>query len=122
MNTRKILLISSDAELINAVRISALTLTKLNCQVSVETEDSFETALKNSKAVNLDLIIIDNCTENISAEKLITSIRKNKESANKKIILIFDKEVEKQTMFNAGCDSVMSKEEFRKVVNNILVF
>ena len=60
MNTRKILVISSDKDLINIIKISALTLTKLNCQVSIEEVSEFENAVKSSSAVNLDLIITDN--------------------------------------------------------------
>ena len=122
MNTRKILVISPDKDLISIIKISALTLTKLNCQVSIEEDSDYESALSNSSAVNLDLIIIDNDLTEIDSLKLLNEIRNNRSSKNKKIIYLFSGKVNKEEVFKAGCDSIMSKEEFKRVVNNILVF
>ena len=122
MNTRKILVVSSDKDLISIIKISALTLTKLNCQVSIEEDSDYESALSNSSAVNLDLIIIDNDLTEIDSLKLLNEIRNNRSSKNKKIIYLFSGKVNKEEVFKAGCDSIMSKEEFKRVVNNILVF
>lgn len=122
MNTRKILIISSDKDLISIIKISALTLTKLNCQVSIEEDSDYESALNNSSAVNLDLIIIDNDLTEIDSVKLVNEIRNNSSSKNKKIIYLFSGKVNREEVFKAGCDSIMSKEEFKRVVNNILVF
>jgi DNA-binding response OmpR family regulator len=122
MNTRKILVISPDKDLISIIKISALTLTKLNCQVSIEEDSDYESALSNSSAVNLDLIIIDNDLTEIDSLKLLNEIRNNRSSKNKKIIYLFSGKVNREEVFKAGCDSIMSKEEFKRVVNNILVF
>jgi len=122
MNTRKILVISSDKDLISIIKISALTLTKLNCQVSIEEDSDYESALNNSSAVNLDLIIIDNDLSEIDSMKLVNEIRNNSSSKNKKIIYLFSGKVNREEVFKSGCDSIMSKEEFKRVVNNILVF
>lgn len=87
-------------------------------------EDTFDynTALVKSKELNLDLILIDNDLESIDQIKLITEIRKDINSKSKKIISLHSSQVNKDEIFKAGCDSIMTKEEFRKVVNNILVF
>jgi len=122
MNTKKILLISSDTELTGIVRISALTLTKLNCQVSITETDIPETALKESKATNLDLIIIDADEKKFDAMNLIKEIRINNDSKKKKIISVYTDKINKDEVYDAGCDSIMSKEDFKKVVNNILQF
>ncbi|MEO8210401.1 MAG: response regulator [bacterium] len=122
MNTKSILLISSDKDLTEVIKISALTLTKLNCQMSIEETTDFKKALENSKAVNLDLIIIDNDLENIDSIKLIGEIRIELNSKNKKIICLYSNSINRDEVFKAGCDSIMSKEEFRRVVNNVLVF
>ena len=115
-------MISSDKDLIGIIKISALTLTKLNCQVSIEEVADSESALKDSSAVNLDLIIIDNDLSEIDTLKLLIEIRKNSLSKNKKIICLYTGYVNRDEVFKAGCDSIMSKEEFKRVVNNVLVF
>ena len=122
MNTRKILLISSDKSLIEIIRISALTLTKLNCQVSFESTSGFEEGLSKSKEKNLDLILIDRDLKTFNVKKLIETIRREDDSKNKKIILLCSDQIDRKEIFSAGCDSIMTKEEFRKAVNNILTF
>ena len=122
MNTKQILLISSDKNLLEIVKISALTLTKLNCQVSLDNTGDHKEALEKSRPVNLDLIIIDNDAEDIDSLKLISEIRKEISTKSKKIILIYSGSINRDDVFKAGCDSIMSKEEFKRVVNNVLVF
>ena len=122
MNTKQILLISSDKNLSEIVKISALTLTKLNCQVSLDNTGDHKEALEKSRPVNLDLIIIDNDAEDIDSLKLISEIRKEISTKSKKIILIYSGSINRDDVFKAGCDSIMSKEEFKRVVNNVLVF
>lgn len=122
LNTKKILLLSSDKDLSEIIKISALTLTKLNCQVSIGTAFEMNDALEKSKEENLNLIILDHELKNTDTLKLITEIRKNVNSKNKKIIYLYNKSIDKEEVFKAGCDSIMSKEEFKRVVNNILVF
>lgn len=122
MNTRKILIVSSDRDITGIIKISAMTLTKLNCQVSIEETSVFESAVEKSKAVNLDLIIIDDDMGNDDSVKLITQIREDINSKNKKIIFLYSGSINRDEVFKAGCDSIMSKEEFKRVVNNVLVF
>lgn len=122
MNTKKILIVSSDRDLTGIIKISALTLTKLNSQVSIEEASSFEKAVENSKAVNLNLIIVDNDEEIINTIELISQIRNDISSKNKKIICLYSGSINRDEVFKAGCDSIMTKEEFKRVVNNVLVF
>ena len=122
MNTRKILVVSSDPELNGIIKISALTLTKLNCQVSIIETAVQETALKESGVVNLDLIIIDLDEKKFDPLILIKDIRSNGDSKIKKIISVYSDKADKDETYKAGCDSIMSKSEFKKAVNNILKF
>ena len=122
MNTRKILVVSSDTELNGIIKISALTLTKLNCQVSITETVVQETALKESGVVNLDLIIIDLDEKKFDPLILIKDIRSNGDSKIKKIISVYSDKADKDETYKAGCDSIMSKSEFKKAVNNILKF
>ncbi len=121
MNTKKVLIMSEDKDIMGIVRISALTLTKLNCQISVMEEHSSEGVIKNSESPDLSLIIID-CDKNHSeSASLISEVRKQEGSAKKKILLIHSDKIDKNPFFIAGCDSIMKKDEFKRVVNNILV-
>ena len=122
MNTRKILVVSSDTELNGIIKISALTLTKLNCQVSITETAVQETALKESGVVNPDLIIIDLDEKKFDPLILIKDIRSNGDSKIKKIISVYSDKADKDETYKAGCDSIMSKSEFKKAVNNILKF
>lgn len=122
MNTKQVLLFTSDKDLSDITKISALTLTKLNCQVTVDIIHSGNEAIERSKAENLHLIILDSDSENADVKKLIKEIRKDKLSQNKKIVVVFSESINKEEIFNAGCDSIMKKDEFKRVVNNILVF
>ncbi|MEP7146644.1 MAG: hypothetical protein ABI792_06510 [bacterium] len=120
MKTRNILLITSDKELSGIVKISALTLTKLNTQISIDEAEDNENALEKSKSELIDLIIFDGDTKNTDPIMLIHEIRKNVNSNNKKIIFIYSEFVNREAVFKAGCDSIMSREEFKRVINNIL--
>jgi len=120
MKTRNVLLITSDKGLSGFVKISALTLTKLNVQVSIEEANDYVSAVQKSRPEIIDMIIIDEVIENVDHIMLIREIRKNTASKNKKIIMLYSNRVNKEEIFNAGCDSLMSKEEFKRVVNNIL--
>ena len=122
MNTKKILLVSSDRDITGIIKTSALTLTKLNCQVSITETAVAETAVRESGSVNLDLIIIDLDGTGYDSLRLIKDIRSGKNSGSKKIFSIHSKTVNPDEVFAAGCDSIMRKDEFKKVVNNILQF
>lgn len=121
MNTRKVMLVTNDADISVIIRISALTLTKLNCQISIDEPENMDAALNASVAPDLNLIIIDNDRSSDDAVSMIGSIRKKEGSAAKKILLIHSGEIYKDPFFKAGCDSIMKKDEFKRVVNNILV-
>ncbi len=121
MNTKKVLIMSEDKEIMGIVRISALTLTKLNCQISVLEEHSNDGVLENSVSPDLDLIIIDTDKAHSEAVSLIKEVRTQEGSAKKKILLIHSSDIDKDAFFKAGCDSIMKKDEFKRVVNNILV-
>jgi hypothetical protein len=108
--TRRIVLLTKDIEFKNFVKISALTLTKLNYQV-----DIFKEIRKD-----IDLIIMDlDYTENL---EVLKSIRQNPELKNKKIIGIISTPADNKIFFDSGCDSVMSKKEFEVAGNNILMY
>jgi CheY-like chemotaxis protein len=120
VNTKKVILISSDSETEGIIKMSALTLTKLNCQIAVEVLSEMTEILQSSSSPDLDLIIIDSRNEVAEPASLIAQIRKEPGSGTKKILFIFDQEVNRESIFEAGCDSIMSKAEFKRVVNNIL--
>lgn len=122
MNTKKILLVTCDSGLSELVRISALTLTKLNCQVSITEISEEDKAIEESSAVNLNLIIIDLDISEFDPVNLIKKIRAEKISSAKKIFSVYSSNVNTSEIHSAGCDSIMSKEDFKKVVNNILQF
>lgn len=122
MNTKKILLITSDSELNGIIKISALTLTKLNCQVSIIEAVDIESAMTESASSDLSFIILDLDINNFDAADFIKKIRANTGTAGKKIISVYSGLVDLKKFHSAGCDSIMSKEEFRKVVVNILKY
>jgi len=122
MNTKKILLISSDKELSEIIKISALTLTKLNCQVSIIEAGSAEKAIEESASENLNFVILDLDIKNPDPVELIKRIRNNFSTSNKKIISVYSSDVNRQEVHKAGCDSIMQKENFKKAVVNILKF
>jgi hypothetical protein len=108
--TRRIVLITNDIGFENFIKISALTLTKLNYQV-----DIFKEVKKD-----IDFVIIDfDYPENLDVVK---SIRQNPELQNKKIIGVASVLTDKKIFFESGCDSVMTKKEFEVAGNNILMY
>lgn len=122
MNTKKILLLTSDPEIKEIVKISALTLTKLNCQVSIIETEEKSAALRESLSENLNFILLDLDLKNFEPIGFIKEVRADSKSAGKKIISIHSGSVDSNEIHSAGCDSIMSKEEFRKVVVNILKY
>lgn len=120
MKTKKILLLSQDKRISEIIRISALTLTKLNCQVTVDEFSESKDMLSKSREANTDMIIIDSDHIREDIPETISEIRAVKDSRNKKIILIHSHEIDKEKLFSAGCDSIMNKNEFERAVNNIL--
>jgi CheY-like chemotaxis protein len=109
--TRRIVLLTDDNSFKSFVDISALTLTKLNYQVDISYQVKKD----------VDLIIIDfDYPENI---EVLKSIRLDPNFKNTKIIgIISDIKNNSENIFKAGCDSLMSKKEFERAGNNILMY
>lgn len=109
--TRRIVLLTKDNNFKSFVNISALTLTKLNYQVDIS----------ESIRQDADLIIID--FDNSENTEILKSIRKDPEFKNKKIFgVISDFKHKSDEIFKAGCDSLMSKKEFERAGNNVLMY
>lgn len=109
--TRRIVLLTNDSNFENFVKISALTLTKLNYQV-----DIFKEIKKD-----IDLVIID--FDNPENLEILKSVRKDAAVKNKKIVgVISEKTDQTKQIFESGCDSVMTKKEFEVAGNNILMY
>lgn len=119
--TRRIALLTNDYNFENFIKISALTLTKLNYQV-----DIFKEIKKD-----IDLVILD--LDNPGNLEILKSVRKDSALKNKKIIGVISKNIDSFTVgelgtspykifFESGCDSIMTKKEFEVAGNNILMY
>jgi hypothetical protein len=123
--TRRITLLTNDSNFENFVKISALTLTKLNYQV-----DIFKEIKKD-----IDLVIMD--FDNLENLEILKSVRKNPELKNLKIVGVINEAFPTspprrifktlgtspyKIFFESGCDSVMTKNEFEVAGNNILMY
>ena len=113
--TRKILLISDDTNFKSYLNIVTLTITKLNHQITF-TDDISD--------IYSDFILIDMDDNFDGRLELIRKFRQAGAQPNKKIISVkteLDDEIRKK-IFEAGCDSVMNKEEFNTAAGNILIY
>ena len=112
---RKIFLLSSDNDFTSYIHTSALTLTKLNHQINFT---------DNINDRNIDIIIIDLDSRGKENLEIIKKIRKSPDTSKIKILAVSTSVTEdlKSNVFNAGCDAVMSKSEFRAAADNILIF
>ncbi|MCX6165807.1 MAG: hypothetical protein NTU73_13265 [Ignavibacteriae bacterium] len=109
--TRRIALLTIDSNFENFVKISALTLTKLNYQV-----DIFKEIKKD-----IDLVIID--FDNPENMDVMKSVRKDITLKNKKVVGVISEKTDKiNQIFESGCDSLMTKKEFEVAGNNILMY
>jgi CheY-like chemotaxis protein len=122
--TRKALLITQDKDLKKFIEISAMTLTKLNCQAELKSTLDFKEALQIAREDNLDLIFLDLDLQVFSPLGLIEEIRSESKSKDKKIIAFSEVNPisNRDEIFKSGCDSVMSKSELKMVVNNLLQY
>lgn len=113
--TRKILLISEDFDFKSFLNIATLTLTKLNHQITI-TEDK--------KDGHIDWMIIDMDTNTENNFEFIGNARKSETNRNTKIVSLLSNVTSeiRERLFQAGCDSIMTKKEFRAAANNILIF
>ena len=120
--TRKILLVTQNKELAEYVRISALTLTKLNVQVELVITDNIDEIQKNSADQNLDSIFLDLDFTIQSPLEIISNVRSNESSKTKKIVGFHSGEINRDEVFSAGCDSIMKTDEFKRIAANLLQF
>jgi DNA-binding response OmpR family regulator len=120
--TRRILIVSRDTEVTGFLKISSMTLTKLNCQVSVEDIPELEEAAKLSGDVNVDLILLDLNLEEFSPEEFLKKIRSEPDSRSKKVIGFYSGEIDKDLYHSLGCDSIMNKNELMKNAVNIIQY
>lgn len=120
--TRKILLVTENKEISEYVRISALTLTKLNVQVELVISDNLEEIKKNSIDQNLDNIFLDLDFTKKDALEIIREVRSNPLSGKKKIVAFYMGERDREEIFKAGCDSIMRTDEFKRIAANLLQF
>ena len=122
--TRKALLITGDEDLKKYIEISALTLTKLNCQTEIVYTVDFDEAINISKEDNLDLILIDLELNNFPPLGLIKKISLEIKSQNKKLIGFSNNidALNREEVFRNGCGSIMSKDELKNVINNLLQY
>lgn len=123
MNTKRIITVTNDEEIISFIKIKALTLTKLNHQVTVEFMSNPEEILNRASDSNTDMIIVDIGFDD--CKNIISSIRKTTTSSSKKIFGISKQELtkeQKNEIFSTGCDSIMTWKEFSAVVDNVLRF
>jgi len=122
--TKKALLITEDKALQQFAEITALTLTKLNCQTEINTCIELERALKLSSEENLDLILLDLDLKIFSPLQFILEIRQSDSSKDKKIIAFSENIswINKKEIFDSGCDSIMSGQELKSALNNLIQF
>ncbi|MCE1166181.1 MAG: hypothetical protein LWX07_12350 [Bacteroidetes bacterium] len=113
--TRKILLISGDKNFKDYLNIVTLTITKLNHQITFTDDESDKYT---------DFILLDLDDDFNKRLELIKKFRSEGLQSNKKIISVKSDLTGgiREEVFAAGCDSVMSKDEFRKAANNILIY
>lgn len=109
--TRRIVLITNDVQFENFIKTTALTLTKLNYQI-----DIFKEIKKDTDLVIMDFDTPDNMD-------ILKSIRKTPYLKNKKVIgVMSEKDDRINQIFEAGCDSIMTKKEFEVAGNNVLMY
>ena len=122
--TRKALLVTGDEDLRKYIEISALTLTKLNCQTEIIHTVDFDKSYDISQEDNLDLILIDLELKDFPPLELTKKISTASKSGNKKLIGFSDNinALNREEVFRNGCRSIMSKEDLKNVINNILQY
>lgn len=123
MNTKRIIAVTNDEEIISFIKIKALTLTKLNHQVTVDFISNPEEILSRASDSNTDMIIVD--LGFTKCKNIISDIRKTTTSSSKKIFGISKPELSKEQkteIFSIGCDSIMSWKEFTVVIDNVLMY
>ena len=112
--TRKILLVSDDAGFKNYLNTVTLTITKLNHQITI-TEDKSDG--------NIDWAIIDFDADTGNRHIFVRESRRTGIMQNIKFVAVLTEVTDgkKSEIFASGCDSVMSKDEFKRIANSILL-
>ena len=112
--TRKILLVSEDEDFKSYLKTVTLTITKLNHQITI-TEDINDGSI--------DWVIIDFDTNEESNLKFVRESRAVGRMQNIKFVAVLTEitDEKKSVIFSSGCDSVITKEEFKRVANSILL-
>lgn len=121
--TRRILIFSENKDLINILSITALTLTKLNHQVTFEEVDTGEKFVRRSGDENVNMILLDLDLKKVNTIELIKKFRRRCPTSSKKLIAFYkENEFLKPLAFEAGCDSVMKEDELKVIANNLFSF
>jgi CheY-like chemotaxis protein len=121
--TRRILIFSDKKDLISLLSITALTLTKLNHQVTFEEVDTEEKFVRRSGDENVNMILLDLDLKDVDVIEVIKKIRRSCHTTNKKIIAFYkNNEFLKPQAFEAGCDSIMREDELKVIANNLFSY
>jgi len=123
--TQIVIIISDDVKLVEQINTTALTLTKLNKTIfvnNISTKDLSSPESDIPPNVTYILIDVDN-NLNLLIDYIIET-RKVPALSGIKIISLFSDSMppDKNIIFNAGCDTIISKKEFSIIFNNILKF
>ena len=121
-STKNFLLISSDKQFCLYAKTTALTLTKLNVQATIDMTDDEAEAIKISDSQNLNTILLDLDIETLNPLSFIRKVRENATSSKVKIISFSGKSINRREVFDAGCDSIMTKKEIETILPNIIQF
>ncbi len=121
-STKNFLLVSSDKEFCLFAKTTALTLTKLNVQATIEETENKEAAIKIAESQNLNTIILDLDIEILDPVSFIKEVRTKEHSKKIKIISFSAKEISRKEVFEAGCDSIMTKKEIKTILANIIQY
>jgi CheY-like chemotaxis protein len=113
--TRNVLLVSSDKEFKDYIKIATLTLTKLNHQITI-TEDRSDG--------HIDWMVVDMDSAAEENFEFILAARKSELNQKIKIVCVLTNITDEMRarLFKSGCDSIMTKKEFLAAANNILIF
>lgn len=121
--TRRILIFSNNKDLVSLLSITALTLTKLNHQVTFEEVNTEEKFVRRSGDENVNMVLLDLDLKDVNVIEIIKKIRKRCPTANKKIIAFYkENEFLKPQAFEAGCDSIMREDELKVIANNLFSY
>lgn len=117
--------ISDDTNLVEHIKTTALTLTKLNKTIFITNISIKNLSIPEKDIpINTNYIFIDVDNNFNLLVDYIKKIRNTPAISGIKIISLFSESLtpDKNIVFNAGCDTIISKKEFVIIANNILQF